>query len=1316
MFIVHALTAFFVIFLTADLSVTPHPSESGVVITNTDTLPSAQSDALLTNSAIDSVKSQSSSEISLSMKSQYNSDISQLTVSNSIINLPPSSAAVVGDSISAKQSTSPIVENVIVPTKTLVSENLTEKSKLISELSPFITKSENALSISPVTTNSEVINSVMATKMDESSSQAKITSQNYVSDILSTIILKSQIDVSRLTTISHLSVGVDIVPSSTSSSVVMATIVQTSALNTVNLVHPSSTLEITDSVKTSNMVSSAGAVENSQTMGTNAYITHTASESSFPKTSDQNLMSSMISGEVIISTQQEENSLLKSTFEQGISTSEQGISTSEQAVQVSNAVQSITSSAGSSYFTGDIDKTSLVLSDSTPLSTVHIGDSFVPSIEPTMTRKVAETATSVDAFSSSTTVSAQMTDSIEIIPKLTTVSSYATSSDMLPGNVSQVDSNAISSGNFTQNVLRSTGNSMELTKTVSTNILSLTLDSGMTPSKAVSSLTSTVLSDINTSSHSVELSFSQDMASIGSSFLSTTPQLNISDFETRLLSVSSDFGTVTSKITNSFSSMPASTSHNLGQTILPTSFVITTPQMNASAFETQTLYTTSLEISSNALVNQSNTPDIMTSFVITTPQLNISVFDTQSLLSTRTDNSTQMFSLSQSSTPFIQPQSSLQTETNSSEFSLNFSSINLTSQLPVLTSSESRSMYDISPTSVLGISSVKLSSEISNSTISATQSITPDFSSLFISLNATPSIFSSFETQNLSDILLTPSVSFETISTNQNQFSSEVNLTLTSVIFESTVNISNAKIVSSVVSIASTPDLNFSSFSIQETPMSIMNYSNSLEVSNLTSDLYMTSDILPIISSSEMLILTATSDLVISSLDFLNFSTTDIPTQSTLTFNLTTEPITSLYQQTSIISGLFSNSTSTSDILPTFNVSMSDMKSELSTVFQNGNESVSGNISMVTFLPNVSLDSASLMSDFVSTAASTLPIIIQPTMTVNSTLDMSSAAMETLFNMTVVTTPSIVIFSSEEMQPSFTETLNETITFRTTSLMSSQVVSSASVETPLNMSLVMTPSTYFFKSSQGVSSVVMETSFNMTTVIMELTTSVSTSKVISTDVVDVINSTYLLIEPSSVLTSRSVDTTMESASTFSTIDLLKNASESITSLPSIEISSSSMDANLSQSVIKSELISSSSTIIAVPINNSESTVAFSKIEPLTSDVSTNIVSAIISTTVGILTESPSTSQSTILDLPTSTGVSFTSRILTSDLITSSIVEMSSSVSMTTAVPTSMPTATSIPTTEPTTTTPTTTPTTTTPTTTPKPTTPDVVSTYWVKTG
>jgi hypothetical protein len=60
-----------------------------------------------------------------------------------------------------------------VPTKTLVSENLTEKSKLISELSPFITKSENALSISPVTTNSEVINSVMATKMDESSSQAK---------------------------------------------------------------------------------------------------------------------------------------------------------------------------------------------------------------------------------------------------------------------------------------------------------------------------------------------------------------------------------------------------------------------------------------------------------------------------------------------------------------------------------------------------------------------------------------------------------------------------------------------------------------------------------------------------------------------------------------------------------------------------------------------------------------------------------------------------------------------------------------------------------------------------------------------------------------------------------------------------------------------------------------------------------------------------------------------------------------------------------------------------------------------------------------
>jgi hypothetical protein len=51
-----------------------------------------------------------------------------------------------------------------------------------------------------------------------------------------------------------------------------------------------------------------------------------------------------------------------------------------------------------------------------------------------------------------------------------------------------------------------------------------------------------------------------------------------------------------------------------------------------------------------------------------------------------------------------------------------------------------------------------------------------------------------------------------------------------------------------------------------------------------------------------------------------------------------------------------------------------------------------------------------------------------------------------------------------KVEAAVTETLNETITFRTTSFMSSQVVSSASVETPLNMSLVMTPSTYFFKS------------------------------------------------------------------------------------------------------------------------------------------------------------------------------------------------------------------------------------------------------------
>jgi hypothetical protein len=88
-------------------------------------------------------------------------------------------------------------------------------------------------------------------------------------------------------------------------------------------------------------------------------------------------------------------------------------------------------------------------------------------------------------------------------------------------------------------------------------------------------------------------------------------------------------------------------------------------------------------------------------------------------------------------------------------------------------------LVDIVSKETLGVNKMSDKFWVStNSTISATQSITPDFSSLFISLNATPSIFSSFETQNLSDILLTPSVSFETISTNQNQFSSEVNCKL----------------------------------------------------------------------------------------------------------------------------------------------------------------------------------------------------------------------------------------------------------------------------------------------------------------------------------------------------------------------------------------------------------------------------------------------------------------------------------------------------------------------------------------------------------
>ncbi|VDH99231.1 Hypothetical predicted protein [Mytilus galloprovincialis] len=261
------------------------------------------------------------------------------------------------------------------------------------------------------------------------------------------------------------------------------------------------------------------------------------------------------------------------------------------------------------------------------------------------------------------------------------------------------------------------------------------------------------------------------------------------------------------------------------------------------------------------------------------------------------------------------------------------------------------------------------------------------------------------------------------------------------------------------------------------------------------------------------MILTAATNLPTISLEKSNSSHTTMPIQSTLSSNLTTQPM----KTTEFLSDLIMNVTATyitsdtSDILQSLNLSYSEMRSELTTVYMSRNDS--GELTSVTILPNTTSDSVMMtsISDLNSTIDSTLPVIIQPTVAIssqfstsmvhsnesisgdlfnttmymNSTSDLASSVESTL---PVIIQPTMTISSliiSETFNSSIItmpstslETFNMSIAMTSTNVLS-QESSSIDMKTD-NMSALITPTVPM--SSSDLISVASETSSNFTIV------------------------------------------------------------------------------------------------------------------------------------------------------------------------------------------------------------------------------------------
>ncbi|CAC5414456.1 unnamed protein product [Mytilus coruscus] len=1082
---------------TADPSVSLQPSRSsvfGLAFTNTQS--PAQFNSLLTKS-VDSVISQSlheTSQLTMASSTSIQQKISTILSSSSQL------AGGIKNSDLVKQLSSSINENDIVPSKTISSDTLSEKSKLVDQS---LALASNIKSLH-VSTSNDVYSS---------------STRSFGTDGLTT----SLKDVPQIT-VSHLSIGNYLSLSSTSSS-------------------------------------SIANESNNAAVSTNSFsavkkTSENVAISNFAQTSDLTLMSAIFSGE--ISMAQSKANDFTATFGTNILPTSVLESKSAVSIEISSTRQTFESE--------HMLKSSLGIVSSDVTHTIQSSESL-------LLEQNSDLLTAQMTYTSAQSSQVAMTN---IPTKDSNSSQYSNFNANRPlSNLSvtapSTVSNLIESFSSTSSVQH-----IELTQSVvnGSNILSSVLEREITPSETFSILTTP--SDSNLRSK-IELTASQEMMSVTSSLVITTPQLNVSDFETKSL-LSSDLRMFTSTMANSQSSSLEPTSKNIEQTAIPTSFISTTPQTNISAFDTQSLLPSELRSSTVGLINQSSTPEMMPSSPIKHIS-SFSIFDTTSTFSSDSIFQTLNVSDTKSSMPIFQT-STLVNASGTSTFNI--------LPTPVVTISSDGSL-------MLNISSIQTSKVV-------------DLSSEFLTFNATPTLISMMQTQNFTTNLLPELVSTifgSSLSLNQSEYNVNATSVLQSMFFPMTLT-SEANFSSETFLISS------SSF---PATLQMMNFSSSLELTNFKSE---------ILPNSSIMILTAATDLPTISLEMSNSSDTTIQIESTLNYNLTTQPM----QTTDSLSDLIVNITATyiaSDILQSLNLSSGEMRSELTTVYMSRNDSsVSGELTSITILPNATSESV-LETNFNSTIDSTLPVIIQPTVAVSSQLSTSmlsgnESVSGDLFRTTMYMNSDFA--SSMEstlpviIQPTMTissfivmETFNTSIiTMPSTSLetlnMSSAMIStfvisqeSSSIDMKTdNMSALITPTVPM--SSLDLTSVALETSSNFTIATVQPTVPVSSTDGISSSPLETNNLTSFFIESSTAtvtdnftsnLTSdyqiSSVTSNVSQTMVFSS-EFIENSSENQTGI----MSSTTVEPSLTTNFMSvSEIVNQTGIMLSTTVESSLTT-------------------------------------------------------------------------------------------------------------------------------
>lgn len=871
----------------------------------------------------------------------------------------------------------------------------------------------------------------------------------------------------------------------------------------------------------------------------------------------------------------------------------------------------------------------------------------------------------------------------------------------------------------------STQNGLEITPTRSKETNSFFESGEITPSRTFSSVM------IQNSNLSGGVLGTSEMSSsvVTSSVTVTTQKMNLSDFETKSL-FSSDPVVFTLKITETTSAIFESTNQSTESIILPTLVVITTPQANFSAFATSSVFLSPILPFTTNLVNQTNTQSFMSQIMTSSAQ----TYSSLSPIVITTDVSQSISDLSSA----ISPTTQVMISANISEGS----SLNISQTVVKPTIYFTESLYP---------SSYSLSS--SQQEFFSTSLQTTNYSTHIKNITGFPIPTSILTIHKTIDFNLSTLVQ-SSVFFNQSMpvFESTTSFNQSVSIFETAVsNVSQSISVLNFTSSASihitlTPTGDFTHLTTLPTLTvmpsdSVTNFSTNYPALNMTS------------SSTEFL---PTPTSPTESMNMSNTVSSELPT---LTFNLTTQPISTLNIFTSLTTlPTEVNDTLLTENLQTANLILSEPRSELFTASGIDNGSVS-EVLMTTAMTNISL--SSILDFNVSVAMSSTKM---PEPTITGGFISSSVIVETV-NLTLLSSsfPDVTSSISESLNRSITLSLPSSvmtsrattnITMETSFVMSSaiesSIVPSTSTKEILSMNFTssfvqaiptstidvsmyeLQTSNVFMSSSQNASSTIplpSSTRNIFSTSEMSSSKSMETT-VVYTSMVDNSSSTTSSydIQPTSILQS-SVEASANQSSQTTTIGLsstdtmILHSSQYITmaltiavqgsSLGSIQSSSFLLSTTPSPMVSQSDLVMTSSTIGSAA-QSSESLVP-STTSPIFSQ-SSKVTSTEFSTSDGTTSVmSPAQSQTSVMSTR-STGLNTQTQVLTSQIVTTSGTEMSSSVSMNTVVPTTsstVPTTTTTPTTpEPTTPKPTT----------PKPTTPtpttteNVKAAYWVKTG